>query len=478
VRRRGRSPRRSQAAHAAAALAGVAAITGAYFSWLHVANVTTAALSYLLLVLFVAASSTLWVAITTSAASALALDFFFLPPVGTFNIGDTQDWVAFLAFVTVSFVASRLASVARTREEDLGRLFDFSQDALLDTANPDAIGSLAEHLVAQFRLGYAAIHLRTDKGFDRHQAGTLPAEASPSRADLDGLVSRPERFVWLAPLQRGERAIGVLAVGGRRIERGTLNALSSVVAIAVERVHLLEQRERAEVSRRSVEIKSALLASLTHDLRTPLTAIGAAVDNLALASLTEIERAGQVDIALKGIGRLNRLFQNMLEMARIDAGGIAPSPEPVALSEIVRASRRQVEHALGAHTIRIVDRTDKQTAHLDPRLVSAALAHLLENAAQYSPPGSTISVTLEFVPGGVRFAVDDEGPGVAAVDVPHLFERFYRGREAQRRVSGTGMGLAIVQGLLTAQGGRAGVEDRAEGGARFTMFVPEASRPT
>jgi two-component system, OmpR family, sensor histidine kinase KdpD len=466
---------RSEAAHAVAALAGVAAITGAYLSRFHVVN-TTVALSYLLLVLFVAASSQLWVAVTTSVAAALAFDFFFLPPVGTFVINNTQDWVAFLSFVTVSFVASRLSAVARTREKELGRLLDFSRDALLDTGNPDATASLADHLVARFGLAYAAICLRTDNGFDRHQAGTLPADALPSLADLDGLVSRPERLVWLAPLQRGARAVGVLVVGGRRIEPGTLNALSSVVTIAIERVHLLEQRERAETARRSVEIKSALLASLTHDVRTPLTAIGMAVDNLAVSSLTEVQRASQTAIALAGVARLNRLFQNMLEMARIDAGGITPSPEPVPLSEIVHVARRHVEYALGAHTIRILDHTNNQAAHVDPRLVSTALAHVLENAAQYSPPGSTITITLGLVSDGVRLVVDDEGPGIAAADVPHLFERFYRGREAQRRVSGTGMGLAIVQGLLTAQGGRAWVEERAEGGARVAMFVPDPSR--
>lgn len=115
------------------------------------------------------------------------------------------------------------------------------------------------------------------------------------------------------------------------------------MAIAIERVHLLEQRERAEASRRSVDIKSALLASLAHDLRTPLTAIQTAVNNLSASSLTDVQRASQVDVALTGLQRLSRLFQNILEMARIDAGGITPSLEWVHSSEIVEAARRQVE---------------------------------------------------------------------------------------------------------------------------------------
>jgi two-component system sensor histidine kinase KdpD len=277
-------------------------------------------------------------------------------------------------------------------------------------------------------------------------------------------------------LRHQAQHMGVLAVAGRRIEPATLNALANVLAIAIERVHLMEQRQQAETSRRSVEIKSALLASLAHDLRTPLTAIQVAVNNLSVSSLTEVQRASQVDVALTGLGRLTKLFQNMLEMARIDANGVTPSVQWVHSSEIVRVARRQVEHALRAHRIESIDHTNDQTVGVDPRLVSTALAHVLENAAQYSPPGSTITVTHELVPGGLRLVVDDEGPGIAAADVPRLFERFYRGSEARRHGSGTGMGLAIVQGLLTAQGGRVWVEPGVERGARFSIFVPAGSR--
>jgi two-component system sensor histidine kinase KdpD len=248
------------------------------------------------------------------------------------------------------------------------------------------------------------------------------------------------------------------------------------VAIAIERVHLLEQRKQAEASRRSVEIKSALLASLAHDLRTPLTAIRMAVNNLSVSSLTEAQRASQTDIALTGLERLTRLFQNMLEMARIDAGAITPDLDWVHPSEIVEVARTQVEQALSAHTVRVIDQTNDRAVHVDARLLATALAHVLENAAQYSPPGSTVTVTYELGSGGLRFVVDDDGPGVVAADLPHLFERFYRGSEAQRHASGTGMGLAIVQGLLHAQGGRVWIENRVEGGARCSISVPAPSR--
>jgi two-component system sensor histidine kinase KdpD len=480
---------RADVARALASVGGIASLTAVYLSWLHVTNPTTVALSFLLIILFVAASSRLWVAGVASVTAALALDFFFLPPVGTFNIDDPQDWIALFAFTTVSFVASHLSSVARGRELELGRLFEFSRDALL-SIDADAIRSLAKHIAKQFRLEYVAICLPSGAGFDRHEAGTLGLQAMPSLDDLhrvaDASTADKNNIVvtaidgrdpvWLVPLRHRTQAMGVLAVAGRRIEGATLNALASVVAIAVERLRLLEQRERAETSRRSVEIKSALLASLAHDLRTPLTAARIAVTNLSVSTLTEVQRAGQVDVAMTGIERLTRLFQNILEMARIDAGEITPSFKWVHSSEIVRAARHQIEYALRAHEVRIVDHTNNRAVHVDPRLVSAALAHVLENAAQYSAPESTITVTLELVDGGLRLVVDDDGAGVAAADVPHLFERFYRGTAAQRHAPGTGMGLAIVQGLVNAQGGRVQVEDRPERGARFSIFVPAASR--
>jgi two-component system sensor histidine kinase KdpD len=481
---------RADVTRALASMGAIAGLTVIYLSWFPTTNPTTVALSFLLVILFAAASSRLWVPAAASVTAALTFDFFFLPPVGTFNINDPQDWIAFVAFITVSLVASNLSSIARARAHELGRLFDFSRDALLGT-DGDPFRSLAERIAERFGLEYVAICLPTETGFDRYETGTLEwQQAMTSVDDLDRVATATiaagdkivvtaaeARFpVRLVPLRHRTQPIGVLAVAGRRIEAATLNALASVVAIAIERVHLLEQRKLAEASRRSVEIKSALLASLAHDLRTPLTAIRMAVNNLSVASLTAVQRTSQADIALTGVERLTRLFQNMLEMGRIDAGAITPALEWVHPSEIVEVARTQVEHALTAHMVKVIDQTSDRAVHVDARLLSTALAHLLENAAQYSPPGSTVTVTHELASGDLRFVVEDDGPGVAVAELPHLFERFYRGSEAERRASGTGMGLAIVQGLLNAQGGRASAENRVERGARFSISVPAASR--
>jgi K+-sensing histidine kinase KdpD len=200
------------------------------------------------------------------------------------------------------------------------------------------------------------------------------------------------------------------------------------------------------------------------------------VSNLDTVSLGDVERSTQVGIARAGLDRLTRLFQNLLEMANIDAGGITPTREWVHPSAIVEAARHQAEPALRGRVVKLVDRSGGQSVRVDPRLLAPALAHLLENAAQYSPKGTTITVTQEVAPAGIGLVVEDEGGGIAPGELPHLFERFYRGGESYRHGSGTGMGLAIVQGLVAAQGGRVRVENRTEGGSRFSISVPTETR--
>ena len=355
---------RRERLHALLGLAGVGAVTLTYRLGLET-NATTVALSYLLVVLFVAASSRPWVGVTTSVAAMIALNFFFFPPVGTLTIVDPQNWVALFAFLAVSLVASRLSAVARDR-----------------------------------------------------------------------------------------------------------------VAIAIERAHVLEERKQAELSQRSAELKSALLSSLAHDLRTPLTAIRVAASNLHATWLTDAQRSEQSEIVLAEVERLTRLFQNILEMTRIDAGAIAPELQWVHPLEIVEAAQGQVEYALRAHSVRTHGSADDAVVRVDPRLTSAALAHLLENAAHYSPPGSEITVGHYLSDEGLLMTVEDRGPGIAQAELPRLFERFYRGAQAREHSSGTGMGLSITRGLLAAEDGRVWAENRSDGGARFSMMIPAEVRQT
>jgi two-component system, OmpR family, sensor histidine kinase KdpD len=500
--------RRVDFAHLLVAFAGVAGLTVTYVAWLHVTNATTVAVSYLLVVLFVAASSQLWVAIVTSITAMLALNFFFFPPIGTFTVADPENWMALIAFLVVSLVASRLSALARHRQrealnrrDELARLFDLSRDILLTTEpGSEAIAVLARHLSSRFHFDYVSICLPAGTDFERYEAGVLDLRHLLTVDELRRTLSDAERaiegdaaermsagklVVWsdaahpvrLVPLRLGTRAIGILATAGRPIEPGTLDTLGSVVAIAIERIHFLEERRQAELAQRNAEFKSALLASLAHDLRTPLTAIRVAANNLHTSWLTDLQRDEQAGIVLTEVERLTRLFQNILEMTRIEAGAVAHKSRWVHPSEIVEAARSQVEPTSSGHHIEVRGRSDDLIVHVDPRLTSAALAHLLENAAQYSPPGSAIAVAHEVTDEGLLVTVEDEGHGIAASDKARLFEPFYRGEQGPRHSTGTGMGLAITRGLLAAEQGRVWAENRQEGGARFSILVPAESRP-
>ena len=192
--------------------------------------------------------------------------------------------------------------------------------------------------------------------------------------------------IRLVPLRVGTKPIGLLAAAGRPIEAGTLDTLAGVVAIAIERADFLEERKSAALTRQSEELKTALLASLGHDLRTPLTAIRVAASNLTTGALDEDERRQQSDVILAEVERLTRLFQNILDMARIDAGAVSADTRWTHPSEIIAAARQQVEYTLRGHHVNL-DVDPDVPVQIDPRLTATALAHLLENAAQYSPAG-------------------------------------------------------------------------------------------
>jgi two-component system sensor histidine kinase KdpD len=239
-------------------------------------------------------------------------------------------------------------------------------------------------------------------------------------------------------------------------------------------------RDRAALAaeRAQLELKSTLLSSLAHDLRTPLTAIRVAAGNLESTWLSEPQRSEQSGIILVEVERLQRLFQNILEMTRIDAGAIAPERQWVHPLEIVEAAQGHVEYTLREHNVQVEDGAKQREAviHVDPSITSAALAHLLENAAQYSPAGSRITVTHELSGDRLLITVEDEGRGIDNRDLPFLFQRFYRGGQARDHSAGTGMGLSITKGLLAAENGEVWAENRAGGGARFSMLIPAPVR--
>ncbi len=462
---------------------------------------TTAALALLLVVLGAATFARLRVAIAVSMTAMLTLNFFFLPPIGTFTIADPQNWIALFAFLVVAVIASNLSAAAQARareaiarRNEVTRLFDLTRDVLLTTETAGAVDILARHVARRFELRSVAICLPGDDNWRIYQGGS--EEIDIDIATLNTVLARARGVleydayrraygghtqvgengaISIVPLRHGTRAVGLLAAASPMLDIGTLDAVAGVVAIAIERAQFLAERDSAKLERQKADLAATLLASLSHDLRTPLTAIRVAVENLS-ADLPSSERRAQGALAMTELDRLTRLFQDILDMARIDAAAMEIDRQWVTAADVVDAAGAHARHLLEGRAVRVDADADTQV-HIDPRLTSVALSHLLENAAKYSPPGAEIIVEARVDAGGLRVAVTDHGAGLDPGELDHLFERFYRGRAARQASSGTGMGLSITRGLLAAAGGRVWAENVPGAGARFSMLVPGPMRP-
>jgi two-component system sensor histidine kinase KdpD len=488
---------------AAVLVGGLGAIflTVALLRWLPGVAPATVGLALLLVVLVTATFGRLWIATVIAVVATGAYNYFFFPPVGTLTIADPQNWVEIVAFLVAAVIASQLSATAQARaseaiarRNEVTRLFDLTRDVLLTTEAEGAIDALARHVARRFELTRVAICLPVDHGWRIHQGGG--EEVRVDSDALDDALAKARRTVTtdahlrgyaghvqiagdtggilILPLRHGPKTIGLLAGSAPAVDRGTLDAIAGVVAIAIERTQFLDEREAAELVRQKAELAATLLASLSHDLKTPLTVIRMAIENLR-DELPADDRRAQASAAIVELERLNRLFQDILDMARIDAAAIHVERQWVTPADVVDAAAAHVRHALEGHALRVDADTDMEL-QLDPRVASVALSHLLENAARYSPCDRPVIVDARVTTDGLRVVVTDQGVGIDAAETEHLFERFYRGRTARQLAPGTGMGLAITRGLLAAIDGSVWAEKAPGGGACFTMVVPAPGR--
>lgn len=280
--------------------------------------------------------------------------------------------------------------------------------------------------------------------------------------------------------------VGTFAIS----KRDDVVALFALLSVALIGSHLSEQakrrvqqelalareRDEADLARKGAEAKSALVASLSHELKTPLTALTVATGNLGDASLTAAEQGEQMQVVKDELRRLGRLFDNIVELASVERDAMRAEREWVAASELVQAAEHRAAPALAERIIAIEDETGAQLVQLDPRLTSAALAHVIENAAAYSPPATPIAVRARVLSDRLILDVRDRGPGLPSGELDRVFERGYRGSTASSNPFGSGMGLAIARGLLAIEGGRLSAANHPDGGAVFTLDLPVAVR--
>lgn len=452
-------------------------IVGAYKTALPV-NATTAALTFLLSVLFIATVWGLAEAVTTSLAATLAFDFFFLPPVGFFNIQDPQNWVALFAFLITAIATSQLSARAhrRTLESQrrrletehlyaLGRaiLLDDTFDRILPNAVTDIARIFGDDEVALFD----SASLKTF----RFGGASLDAQLRQAAQTCATSHDAKQRFS-VAPLHLGGKPIGSLAIRGETGSTPALvEAIANLIAIALERARAIERAASAEAARRNEELRAAMLDALAHDLKTPLTAIKTSVTSLiSKYPRTEERKEELLAIVNEETDRLSRIVSETIRMGRIDAGKISLHRCPYSLDEILNRALEDLK--LDPSRLRFDIPEPLPQLVVDGDLIQQALKQLLDNADRYSPPGSSIHVRARIEEDTIVVSVADSGPGVAPDEQSRIFDKFYRGAHSSRYPEGTGMGLSIARGVVEAHGGKISVAAAANGGSVFSVRLP------
>jgi two-component system sensor histidine kinase KdpD len=461
----------------------VGVVVAFYTRLVHV-NPTTVALSFLLVVLIVSANWGLTVAVFMSFVAALAFNFFFLPPIGTLTIADTQNWVALLAFLFTAVVASNLSERVRreAREADqhrreVERLYSFSQQLLVSENVVELLNVIPFHVAGAFAARAAAIYV-IDRDRVYRSAGSdreITKDELKIAAARSELILDSERGISLAPIRMGVRTLGVLALAASGISGETLEAMASLIAVAIERAGAVEKLTRTEAARESERLRSALLDSVTHEFRTPLTSIKASITSLlSEAQLAPEQRQELLTVIDEESDRLNRLVGEAVEMAQLDANEVRLELRPNSIRELIETAIEESQAVLEQNPIEVRLPDDLPAAIMDTAWITKVLRHLLENAVKYSAPGSPIFVSSEVKGDRLITNVADRGSGIDDLERSLIFDKFYRGQSQRYRVQGTGMGLAIVKAIVEAHGGRISVTSQLGHGSVFSFGLPLA----
>jgi two-component system sensor histidine kinase KdpD len=462
----------------AASVAAVVAIC-----WFLHANSSTVGFAFLLVVLVISAGWGLWCAIFFSVVATLAYNFFFLPPIGTFTIADPQNWIALFTFLLTAVIASQLSERARretqnatSRRRELEQLYAFSQQMLTADNVLALLNIIPGKLVEIFGAEYAAmfsVHSRKVYYSD------LGAREFISDEELQRVGSRGEpagdHGVRIRPLRLGVRSVGALAVIGGKLSPESMEAIGSLVAIAIERAGTVEKLAHSEAGRESERLRSVLLDSVTHDFRTPLTAIKASAQSLlGEGELDEASRKELLTIINEESDRLDRLVGEAAQMAQLDAHAVELDLKPHQIREAIDAALATNQNTLARHEVKVIASSSLPRAMMDLRHTEEILSQLLDNAGKYSPRGTPITIAAEVQGGMLVTSVADQGPGIDAVDQSMIFDKFYRGRGQRQNVQGTGMGLAIAKAIVEAHGGTISLTTQPERGSVFSFTLPLA----
>jgi two-component system sensor histidine kinase KdpD len=446
-------------------------------------NPATVGFTLLLTVLIISAAWGLKYAILYSIVATLAYNYFFLPPFGTFSIADPQNWIALGAFLFTAAIASQLAErarrqalIANRRRAELERLYAFSQQ-MLAAENVLVLVNSVPRLVSDTFGGRGCGMFLSDR--NKVYYSDIRAQRLVNEEALKQVAVRAEpssdanKRLMLVPLRMGIRSVGALALADADVGRETLDAVATLIAIAVERAGAVEELAHAEANRESDRLRSILLDSVTHDFRTPLTSIKASAESLlGETTFDEHSRRELLTVINEESDRLDRLVGEAAQMAQLDSGTFELHVEPHHMREAIDAAVVATKNALAKHTVTVVAPESLPMLRMDLRRIGEVLAQLLDNAAKYSPAGTEITITTELQDDNIVTSVADHGLGIDEIDQGRVFEKFYRGREQRSTVKGTGMGLAIAKALVEAHRGSIGVVSQLERGSVFSFSLP------
>ena len=486
---------------ALAVMAACSAVDGLLLQYLGLANLI---MVFLLGVLIVSARTGRGPAVLASLLSVAAFDFLFVPPRLSFTVADTQYVITFGVMLVVALLISNLttrirdqAAMARSRERRTAALYAVSRACAAAGETYEVVRTAARQVGEVFD-GEVAVFLPHRNGrlaavySENASFAVKPTESSVAQWVFDhgeraglGTATLPGAQALYLPLTGARGAVGVIAIRPQGQVRQLdpdqvrlLEAFANQIALAVERTNLAAEAQAAELEAETERMRSALLSSVSHDLRTPLTAIEGAAGAL-LRGGEAVAGADRVDL-LQSIHeeaeRLNRFVGNLLEMTRLESGSIKVRKEWQPAEEVVGAALGRLQERLAGRTVVTDLQPDLPLVPLDGVLAGEVLVNLLDNAIKYTAPGTAIEVAVRRDGAGVAFEVADRGPGLPEGEELRVFEKFYRSAGAPSQ-NGAGLGLAICKAIVAAHGGTIQAANRPGGGAAFTFWIPVDAEP-
>ena len=449
------------------------------------ANSTTVALTFLLAVLLVSANWGFWYAAAVALLATVAFNFFFLPPLGTFTISDPQNWVALFAFLATAVIAGQLSERARReavaavqRRREIERLYAFSQRLLMLENIQELLNAVPRYIVEIFGGKGAAVFVsdRTDVYRSSPDAREIQTERLHETAARGEPAFDAANSLAFAPLRLGVRSMGAIGLSSATLSHESLDALSTLIAIAVERTRAIESIGKAEGARESEKLRSAILDSIAHEFRTPLTAIKASVTSLLSRGLDENSQHELLTVINEESDRMNHLVEEATQMARLESKQVELDLKPHPIEEAIDRAIELDKKIIAAHPVEVDVAKNLPAVNYDLELVVNVILQLLENAAKYSAADSPIHIAATGSEGKIMVSVADHGPGIDDFEQELIFDKFFRGKDNRQSVQGTGMGLAIAKAVVEAHGGEINVLSQLGHGSVFSFTLPINSR--